>query len=227
MLHCPTIKAVTLDVGGTLIEPWPSVGHVYAEAAERAGWGQVDAAMLNAQFRAAWRGRAGFDYSRRAWKEVVTLTFAGCGHERRAGDLFEAIYERFEHPDVWRVYEDVFPALEGIKEAGIPMVAVSNWDERLGPLLRGLELDGFFEAVIVSKELGFHKPSPRIFEAALERLRLRPEEVLHVGDSMEEDVLGALGAGMQAVLMDRRGRGERAGSIASLGDLRFSGDKGR
>ena len=49
------IQAVTLDVGGTLIEPWPSVGHVYAEIAARFGAPGHAPALLNRQFGEAWR----------------------------------------------------------------------------------------------------------------------------------------------------------------------------
>ena len=64
------IQAVTFDVGGTLLEPWPSVGHVYAEVAQRHGLPGADAAKLAEQFAAAWRARRGFDYSRAAWSEL-------------------------------------------------------------------------------------------------------------------------------------------------------------
>ena len=41
------IRAVTFDVGGTLIEPWPSVGHVYAEVAAQHGWAGLSIEALN------------------------------------------------------------------------------------------------------------------------------------------------------------------------------------
>ncbi len=47
MIDRKRIRAVTFDVGGTLIEPWPSVGHVYAEVAARHGVAAIDVATLN------------------------------------------------------------------------------------------------------------------------------------------------------------------------------------
>src|SRR5260221_5758478 len=70
------IQAVSFDVGGTLIEPWPSVGHVYAAVAEEAGFGCLDPAKLTAQFAAAWQAQRQFDYSRAAWADMVVRT---CG----------------------------------------------------------------------------------------------------------------------------------------------------
>ena len=71
------ICAVTFDVGGTLIEPWPSVGHVYAEVAARHGVNHADPAVLNRQFTAAWRGRKNFNYTRTDWADLVDQTFVG------------------------------------------------------------------------------------------------------------------------------------------------------
>ena len=61
------IRAVTFDVGGTLIQPWPSVGHVYAEVAALHGYRALDAEQLNRRFAAAWRQRTNFAYARADW----------------------------------------------------------------------------------------------------------------------------------------------------------------
>src|SRR6185436_4619282 len=71
------VRAVTLDVGGTLIQPWPSVGHVYAAVASECGVSGLAPESLNHQFKLAWAARAPFDYSRAAWRELVNRTFAG------------------------------------------------------------------------------------------------------------------------------------------------------
>src|SRR5439155_4202705 len=57
------IKAITFDAGGTLLEPWPSVGAVYASVAVEFGFSDVSAAKLDAQFAKAWKNKEGFDYS--------------------------------------------------------------------------------------------------------------------------------------------------------------------
>src|SRR5206468_3601936 len=72
-----SIRAVTFDVGGTLIEPWPSVGHIYAEVAARHGMKGLSAVVLNRQFTAAWRARKIFNYARSEWAELVNETFRG------------------------------------------------------------------------------------------------------------------------------------------------------
>ena len=92
---------------------------------------------------------------------------------------------------------------------------VSNWDERLPRLLAALGLAGHFEAVVVSAEVGVEKPHPRIFEAALERLALAADEVVHVGDHAVEDVEGARAVGLRALRLARDGGGD----LASLEEL--------
>src|SRR5512133_1823564 len=61
------LQAITFDVGGTLLEPWPSVGHVYAEVAARHGLPGLAPEALNRQFHAAWRALPEFHYTRAEW----------------------------------------------------------------------------------------------------------------------------------------------------------------
>src|SRR5581483_7734793 len=65
------------------------------------------------------------------------------------------------------------------------------------------ELDGVISAAVSSPEHGFMKPHPSIFLAALGLVGARPAEALMVGDSVRQDIDGALGAGMRAVLLHR------------------------
>ena len=74
------IRAVAFDVGGALIGPWPSVGGVHSDVAGRPGTDVLDADVLGARFRAAWRTAHqgdGFVYSCRAWMDPVRATFSG------------------------------------------------------------------------------------------------------------------------------------------------------
>ncbi len=66
-------------------------------------------------------------------------------------------------------------------------------------------LTGFFDAIVISAELGASKPSPRPFAAALEALGADAASALHVGDTYAEDVLGARAAGVTPVLVARDG----------------------
>lgn len=211
-------QAVTFDVGGTLIQPWPSVGAVYAKVAEGHGFSSLNAARIEKQFRQALAERVEFQHTKEGWFGVVKESFRNLLSEADCAAFFPSLYERFGKADVWRIYEDVLPALDQLAERGFRLAAVSNWDARLRPLLRELSLMPFFEAVSISSEVGFAKPSSVLFEHALRTLGLPANAVVHVGDSVAEDVDGAKSAGLAAVLLQRAGKNGR-GSISRLTEL--------
>jgi putative hydrolase of the HAD superfamily len=212
------IRAVTFDVGGTLIAPWPSVGQVYAEVLARHGR-IIPAELLEARFRAAWNGGRNFDDTRAGWEELVERVFQGLIAESPRATLFPELYERFAQPEAWRIFEDVLPALDGLAARGLRLGVISNWDERLPGLLERLRLRHHFEVVIVSCEIGVAKPSPAIFHEARARLGLPSAAIVHVGDSLEMDVLGARSAAFHAVRIRRGAAKAIDGDIESLGDL--------
>ncbi len=123
------------------------------------------------------------------------------------------LYDRFIRADAWEVYPDVVPTLESLRERGLRLGLVSNWDSRLPRLLTNLGLERFFEAVEYSSGCGIEKPHPGIFQRCLASLEVLPAQALHVGDSAVEDVEGALAVGMRAMRLDRRDSRVDLGSI--------------
>jgi putative hydrolase of the HAD superfamily len=213
------IKAVTFDVGGTLIEPWPSVGHVYAEVAARHGLKNLSPEQINSRFKAAWKNREHFDYTRQDWARLVDEVFGEPIATAPGGTFFADLYERFANPDVWRIFEDVEPTLNALASRGIRLAVISNWDERLRGLLRRLNLSRYFEAFAISCEVGFTKPSRFIFQQAAVDLDLRPSAILHVGDSFELDIEGAKAAGFQALRIHRTAKEASSKDLHSLAEL--------
>jgi len=67
--------------------------------------------------------------------------------------------------------------------------------------LRRLAINKFFNAVLVSADVGWRKPNKRIFEEALRRLGVKPEETVYVGDSPLEDIEGAEALGIKTVFV--------------------------
>jgi putative hydrolase of the HAD superfamily len=200
------IEAVTFDAGGTLIEPWPSVGEVYASVAREFGI-DCSAARLNAQFVNAWTTRTGFKYSRDEWHDVVRHSFLGISEV--SPQLFDAIYDRFAQSDAWLIYDDVIPTLQTLESMGVKLAVISNWDDRLIPLLEKLGLATYFDEIVVSALHGAHKPEPGIFHHTAERLNVPIGHLLHIGDSVREDLEGALAAGASALRIRRSGSEQR------------------
>lgn len=198
------IQAVTLDVGGTLITPHPSVGEVYATVAARHGCPGLSPADLEKRFLHAWNQARPFRHDREHWGRLVDTTFSGLVPTPPAQNgLFDALYREFATPSAWRVFEDTVPALESLAGMGLDLAIVSNWDERLRPLLQAFRLDRYFNCIVISCEAGFTKPSPVIFEEALRQLGCPASAALHVGDALREDFSGAIAAGLSALHLRR------------------------
>lgn len=212
------IRAVTFDVGGTLIEPWPSAGHVYAEVAARFGVNKITPERLTENFIRAWKAQTGFDYSRESWYQLVRESFGETAVDLPAA-FFPAVYNRFAEADTWRIYDDVFPALDALTRRGLKLGVISNWDERLRPLLARLGLAQYFSSLVISCEVGATKPDPRLFHQAATELAVARHELLHVGDNHTTDVLGAESIGAIARQVVRNRKALETQQIRSLLDL--------
>jgi len=121
----------------------------------------------------------------------------------------------------FEAFADARSALPRIREKGARLVVVSNWDVSLHDVLARVGLAGLLDGVLTSAEAGARKPDPAIFEQALELAGVRPGEAVHIGDTVEEDVVGARSAGIEAVLLLRGGGAGPEGvrTIATLAEL--------
>lgn len=214
----PRIEAVTFDVGGTLLAPHPSVGEVYARVARRNGLHHAAAPLLEQRFREAWRARPSFGHHREDWEALVDEVFRDLDRRPPSATFFPELYAEFGRAAAWRVFDDVLPTLESLAALGIDLGIVSNWDERLRPLLGELRLDRYFASLVISCEAGFAKPSAVVFETALRQLGRPAAAVLHVGDNLRDDFAGATSAGLHALHL-RRDAPSSDFQIQSLHDL--------
>jgi HAD superfamily hydrolase (TIGR01549 family) len=114
-----------------------------------------------------------------------------------------------EMSDQWAVcrhfelYNEVPAVLRDLSDAGIRIGLISNTERCLSSFQSHFGLSGLISAAVSSFEHGRMKPHPSIFEAALERIGVPAAESTMVGDSVRQDVEGALQAGMRAVLVHR------------------------
>lgn len=121
------------------------------------------------------------------------------------------------------VYEDVEPALAELRESHALALVTNGAPCLQREKLAGSGLAHWFDAVVVSGDLGAGKPDPRVFEHALALLGQPPDPVM-VGDTVERDVDGALAAGLDAIWINRSGQPRPADrrelrEIASLAEL--------
>jgi putative hydrolase of the HAD superfamily len=209
------VRAISFDVHGTLIHS-PRAGEVYSQVLSRHGI-EVSAERAIEVVRTVWQEfscsrRPGTDLfsshpggSRGFWFEFIDRVFQhlDSGPPSRFAQL--ELYQRFAGADPWELYAEVPVVLEALREKKVRMVVISNWDDRLPQLLAELKVAHFFEAIVFSAGVGVEKPCAPIFERALAELGLPPEQVVHVGDKLREDVEGARGVGMQSIHLNREG----------------------
>ncbi|NDK37858.1 HAD family hydrolase [Pseudoxanthomonas gei] len=118
-------------------------------------------------------------------------------------DLLDAAYEVFyDARNQVECYPDALDALARIA-ARVPVAALSNGNADL----QRIGLMHHFVFQLGSREHGAGKPDPGIFHAACERLGVDRGEVLHVGDHIEMDVIGAARAGLRSCWINREGLG--------------------
>lgn len=225
------IRAVTFDVTGTLLHA-PRIGEIYAEVLGRHGLeasaGEIGrlVPIVLAELDCRTDGsRDRFsthpDGARGWWRRFAERLAEYLELPAPSRFATAELYDRFARADAWEIYPDATAALDRLAAEGdLRLGVIANWDERLPRLLDDLGLANRFQSIVYAADVGFEKPDPRIFTAALEELGTAPEETLHVGDRKRQDVEGALAVGMGALLVVRRPRGALpAGAIPSLDQL--------
>ena len=208
------LRAVLLDIGDTMMRPDPSWEHVYRLAFDEFGV-EVDAEQLRDALRAVYQtGGYGFEgrfdpteeTSYRRSVELDRQAMERLGLQPMPEAFFRRLAELFMNASHWHVFPDAYPAIEALRQRSLRLGVVSNWLWTLPELLHALDLVSSFDFVVVSSRVGYEKPHRGIFDHALELAGVSADEAIHVGDNVTADVEGARGAGIQPVLIDRRGR---------------------
>lgn len=137
-----------------------------------------------------------------AWRR----TLRACGwNDESLAQLARQTHLQFGR-EAHRLFEDVQGLFDGLRGAGIPLALVTNGAaDTQRDKLRVLGIEQWFDAVVISGEVGIAKPDAGIFSIAVDRLGVEPEGVWHVGDNLVTDVAGARAAGIFAVWLNRRG----------------------
>lgn len=229
-------RAVLFDAVGTLIRPEPSVAAAYALAGRRHGI-EIAESELHGMFRAAMArqdeidrrlhsGRTGQAREVERWRGIVADVF---GDAPQASAIFDDLWEHFAQPDNWRLFDDAAEVWQALTAAGVTIGIASNFDERLNGICQALDPLSECQHVFVSSRVGWRKPRPEFFAAIAEELGFPADEMLLVGDDLDNDFRAARAAGWQAVLVDRTAGADRGSrqvrdssapdSIRSLGEL--------
>lgn len=228
------IQVIFFDAAETLFHINGSVADIYLHHAVQHGFRQTsDSQVLIGQaFQRAFRDAAPPIFAvtdplklkqceRLWWFDIVHNVFYRVGMFERFDEFFEQVFQVFEDPRSWALFPETHAVLTKLREEGFELGIVSNFDSRLFPVIRGLGIDRLFDTVTIASLAMAAKPASKIFEIALEKHAIDPDEAIHVGDSVRDDLEGATKAGLTGVLLDRTGRAQASGGrvIRTLEEL--------
>ena len=205
-MNGPATRAVFFDVDFTLIRPGPAFeGSGYRDFCARHGV-VVDPAAFDAAVAAAatMLDADGGRYDPAIFVEYTRRIIEGMGGRGPSVDkAARDIYDEWSACHHFTLYDEVPDVLRALHADGYTIGLISNTQRSLVTFERHFELDGLFTVAISSSDHGFMKPHPSIFQEALRRAVVSPEESVMVGDSFRHDIEGARRLGMRGVLVAR------------------------
>jgi len=209
------IKAVFFDLYNTLVTYDPPREEIEARILKEFGIEVSPESLLRPITIAddfIYKEHARLPMSKRSKEETTALYIQYHGIVlKEAGieaskELIAGILGKWMSFDLKMVlFDDVVPALTDLKERGLVLGLISNVDRDIAPFYQGLGLSAWLQVMVTSQEVGFNKPHPEIFQAALKQAGVKPSEAIYVGDQYQIDVVGASKVGMLGILLDRGG----------------------
>lgn len=199
------IKAITLDLDDTLWPVQPTID--YAEqcltqwlnkkaprTAQIATLEKIKAVrkQVEADYPQCKHNLSAYRY------EAICRLLKEAGEDKTLADQAFAHY--FAARQKVHLFDDSLPALKRLSKK-LPLAAITNGNADL----KTIGLENYFQGTIAAHEIGAIKPDKRLFEAAVQLLGVAPESILHIGDDIQSDVIGALQAGMQSAWLNRQG----------------------
>lgn len=205
-----SVRAVYFDAVGTLLFPDPPAGDAYFHIGRRFG-SRLELDDVRDRFRRVFAEQEAHDarFGHRTsecrelerWRHIVAMCLPDVSDPAAC---FDALYEHFAHPASWRVDPVARRLIDSLNRRRLSVGIASNFDHRLRDVVTGVPDLAGVERLVISAEVGWRKPAPEYFRALCENAGLLPEQVLLVGDDVENDFHGATRAGLHALLIDGR-----------------------
>jgi putative hydrolase of the HAD superfamily len=213
-----TIKAIFFDLDGTLRHSVPEGGQVVNEYVATLGLSLSDEDRLrglrweylywadSADLRDDLLAQS--PDSEKFWVEYTCRRLIAVGASpawarEYAPDVSAHMGEMYKPESI--VPDDVRRTLPQLKEAGYYLAVISNREKPFLNEMDSHDLTPFFEFSLAAGEVDSYKPDPGVFNHALKRAGLTPQEVAYVGDNYFADVVGSRRAGLVPVLYDPNG----------------------
>jgi REG-2-like HAD superfamily hydrolase len=209
------IRIVFFDAGGTILEPYPTFAEAFTRICRTHGY-EVAPADVQAVFHE--QGPNVADAARKAgvvnattsaessqifWRYLYTMFLEALGIQDE--ELRDDLLATFSDKASYKLFPEVLGSFEQLRAGGYRLGLISNFEGWLEEVLVEEKAGDIFEVKVISGIEGVEKPDPYIYRLALERAGVAPEESVHVGDSIANDLEPAMAVGMKAVMIDRSG----------------------
>ena len=206
------ISTIFFDGAGTLFRVKGSVGMIYSDIARRFGV-DISSEYIEGAFKKAFASAPPLAFpgaihsslrgkERDWWRTLVAEVFKGVPFQKFDA-FFDELFEYFKGDKGWELFPETQNVLEEIQGRGFRLGIISNFDSRIYDVCRTLRIFSLLDSITLSSEVGAAKPDTKIFKTALAKGGLKPEEALHIGDSLAEDVDGGRSAGLPSIFLDR------------------------
>lgn len=211
--HPQSIRTIFFDAGFTLLHPTISMLTMVQQVCEQQGISPSPAAIqesmsfaeryFHGNHHVVHRTWADDDAIATFWRAYYTDILKPLVPAEVLPQCIETLEGHFDSPLGWQPFADVVPILQRLQHR-YTLGIISDWGHSLGPILSEHHLSQFFDVLLVSATNRTAKPEQYLFEEALRRADALGDYTLYVGDTYVQDILGARGAGIHPVLIDRQ-----------------------
>lgn len=211
-----TKKAVLFDLGNTLIcfdGVWPEIfakaDHELVEYLVKMGL-EIDRDIFKREFRIrmdAYYKQRESEFIEHTTIFILRTLLSEMGHaDLPDSTLRPALTQLYAVSQAhWHLIEETIPCLEALRDQGYRLGIVSNAsdDADVQKLVDNIKIRQYFDIVLSSAACGIRKPNPKIFEIALDHIKVEPTETVMVGDTLGADILGARNANIFSIWSKR------------------------
>jgi putative hydrolase of the HAD superfamily len=178
--HQAPVRAYCIDIG---VSSWEAL------------WARFEGDNENLRILRDWAP----SYRRNSWLEALAI------HGIRDDELAHEMAETFpiHRRKLHIVYDDVRPTLDCFRARFRLGLLTNGAPDLQREKIAGAGIGGYFDEILVSGDLGFGKPDPRVFREILFRLGVTADKAIMIGNSLHSDIRGAQGIGMRAVWINR------------------------